>query len=52
MMWVEEPVLLWLWRRSAAAAQIRPLAMPWVRPSKKDTHTESVPWASHQAECM
>lgn len=41
MMWVEEPVLLWLWRRSAAAAQIRPLAMPWVRPSKKDTHTQN-----------
>ena len=24
--WVKGPVLLWLWRRQAAAAQIRPLA--------------------------
>ena len=31
--WVKDPVLLWLWRRRAAAALIRPLA--WELPCAK-----------------
>ena len=37
--WVKDTALLWLWRRPAAAARIRPLAselhMLWMWPLKK-----------------
>ena len=36
--WVKDPVLLWLWRRLAAAALIRPLA--WEPPCAMDAALE------------